>query len=106
MSGEATFSDSTEGVERWTGRVGLTFDSSVGFSFSLEHYGSPEIWLTLMTIFFLLFFGAQADIAAGTCYKQALEACGQGKIRNFKISRTLASITQGGFGYECGWECK
>jgi hypothetical protein len=106
VSGEATLSDTRNGVERWTGRVERTFDPRVGFSFSLERYGSPEIVLTLMAIFFLLYFAAKADQAAEACYKQALEACGQGQIRTYKVSRTLASITQGGFGYECGWECK
>jgi hypothetical protein len=106
LSGEATLSDSREGAERWTGRVGRTFEPRVGFSFSLERYGSPEIALTLMAMFFLLYFGTQADRAAETCYKQALEACGQGEVRNFKISRTLGSITEGGFVYDCEWECK
>ena len=63
VSGEATLSYSRDGVERRTGRVGRTFEPKVGFSFSLERYGSPEIVLTLMAMFFLLYFGAQADRA-------------------------------------------
>ncbi len=106
LSGEATLSDIRNGVERWTGRVGRTFDPRVSFLLSLERYGSPEIALTLMAMFFILCFAAQADEAAETCYQQALEACGQGQIRNYKVSRTLVSITEGGFGYNCEWECK
>jgi hypothetical protein len=106
LSGDASLSVSRDGVERWIGRVGRTFEPRVGFSFSLERYGSPEIALTLMAMFFLLYFAANADEAAETCNKQALEACGKGQVRNFKVSRNLASITGGGFGYDCEWECK
>jgi hypothetical protein len=88
LRGEATLSDSRDGVERWTGRVEGLVDPFGSFSFSLERYESPEIALTLVTMLFLLYFVQKADMVAEDCYNQALEACGQGQVKNLRFKRT------------------
>jgi hypothetical protein len=90
---------------QWSGRLRGELERGGGsFDFLLEQFGSWEVSLLIMLLFYLLFQDPRMDAAWERCKQQAIEQCGEGniKVSNFNKGMTGATLS-GNFG--CQIEC-
>jgi hypothetical protein len=66
----------------------------------------PDIATMLIFIFILIFFDRRASERAAECYRQAVEACGERRVKRYSAGSTLVNLQEMSFGHNCEWECK
>lgn len=105
--------DRVQGAEVWTGRAsgeGPAIDWTPGFppemAFGLERYGSPELIILIVAIYLLIHMDRRADELDEECWRRAVEACGERRIKRYRPRRTLLSLTAIGLSHDCEFECK
>jgi hypothetical protein len=89
--------------ELWTG---IVQGYGGALTFLLQRYGSPDIATMLILIFILIFFDRRASERAAECYRQAVEACGERRVKRYSAGSTLVNLQEMSFGHNCEWECK
>jgi hypothetical protein len=95
--------DQVQGTEVWTGSV--AGEGPWLMTFVLQRYGSPELIVMIAAIYLLLHIDRRADELDEECWRRAVEACGERRIKRYKTGRTWMSLAEIGLSHNCEWEC-